>query len=277
MLARYSFRSQVVDRLEAIRSAILQPWGQPVDFLKRNSFDQAGPGLHFGLEAKTAYKWRPCQISQVVPGGAAWACGELMEGDEVVAVDGEKASQDTIMAALQGSKFSIGSESELTIMRGHAERKVVLSRSSELFTQTVSDAVETLGLLRQRIREVCDEKLSQDLSNLNAKLENQIRAHEMLRIRNEIALADKFSAAHLSGLMSNRMLRSACPDDGNSGGPDRCDRNDAVSMAGNSRRRSVRSYDDSARAYRGPGRDDRNARKGEDRAPGTSRDNEQEN
>ena len=56
MLARYSFRSQVVDRLEAIRSAILQPWGQPVDFLKRNSFDQAGPGLHFGLEAKTAYK-----------------------------------------------------------------------------------------------------------------------------------------------------------------------------------------------------------------------------
>eukprot|EP00290_Baffinella_frigidus_P039019 CAMPEP_0180304794 /NCGR_PEP_ID=MMETSP0988-20121125/26007_1 /TAXON_ID=697907 /ORGANISM="non described non described, Strain CCMP2293" /LENGTH=377 /DNA_ID=CAMNT_0022287033 /DNA_START=66 /DNA_END=1195 /DNA_ORIENTATION=+ len=100
---------------------------QRKDLLKESRDVNATIGLQIG-DAKTPHYSRR-HIVSLIPGGPAYTSGQVAVGDEIVAVDGEEVTDETVVDRMRGGNF-IGSRCVLTVRRKGIEHEVPLVRTS---------------------------------------------------------------------------------------------------------------------------------------------------
>ena len=166
-----------------------------IDFLKRDRQEKVGLGLRFGAQ-DTSGQYKPCQVCEVIPGGAAWASGEVMVGDEVLAVDGKDVTPQTVSQALNNPRSVVGSRCELTLSRAGERQQVFLTRTSAPFETAASSMVSVLKELEFKSKDVKDKKISEGLCAAVARLRKQMLEHERMRIRSQALCAEKLRLAH---------------------------------------------------------------------------------
>eukprot|EP00802_Teleaulax_amphioxeia_P017790 Tamp_17956.p1 GENE.Tamp_17956~~Tamp_17956.p1 ORF type:complete len:442 (+),score=119.31 Tamp_17956:60-1328(+) len=106
--------------LEAINSLITaeeeeEGWDLLRDDMKHRA-THSTVGLRLAQNSSAA-DLRPLQIQYVIPGSSAHICGLLSRGDEIIAVDGQQATEQRIVEQVRGTDI-VGSKVVLTVRKG---------------------------------------------------------------------------------------------------------------------------------------------------------------
>mmetsp|Transcript_11927 Transcript_11927/g.41094 ORF Transcript_11927/g.41094 Transcript_11927/m.41094 type:complete len:407 (-) Transcript_11927:977-2197(-) len=184
--------SSPIPYLQTIQSLVRsnqlgEHWDLLQDNVKRRGFNTT-IGIRLAMNSNAA-DLRPLQVQLVIPGSPAHVCGMLDRGDEIVAVDGESASEATIVSQVSGTDV-VGSRVTLTIKKKGSDRTfdIPLVRVSWSVVEAKEKIFILMEQLMKQISQDGSKRISQEYLSL---LYTEMKEYEKFRAINEMHVQDR--------------------------------------------------------------------------------------
>lgn len=165
-------------------------------------------GIRLGHNS-SAVDLKPLQIQHIIPGSSAHICGLLNRGDEIVAVDGARVSEDNInhaVAAVRGTdivgtnvaltfqQIGTGRKFDVSLVRGawgaveRKEKLFILFEEVIKLVKRESPAEDVLKVMHHVVEQAKDNEKARSLQEM--KIQNHLRAlqsemHRLLKAAKE--------------------------------------------------------------------------------------------
>mmetsp|Transcript_7808 Transcript_7808/g.19518 ORF Transcript_7808/g.19518 Transcript_7808/m.19518 type:complete len:527 (-) Transcript_7808:326-1906(-) len=157
------------------------------DVKRRGTHSTVGIRIAHGSNAQDL---RPLQIQIIIPGSAAHICDQLGRGDEIIAVDGRRVDESTIVTAVKGRDI-VGSKVQLTVRKGgHGQAfNVSLVRGA----WGAVERKEALFILFEELVKLVEKKRAShdEIMKVLTKLIYQAKENEKFRTLSEMRIHDR--------------------------------------------------------------------------------------
>mmetsp|Transcript_33170 Transcript_33170/g.68460 ORF Transcript_33170/g.68460 Transcript_33170/m.68460 type:complete len:487 (-) Transcript_33170:232-1692(-) len=193
-----SSESSPIPLLDAVQNLVTageneEGWDLLKDDVKRRG-THTTVGIRLGHNS-SAHDLRPLQIQIVIPGSAAHICGVLNRGDEIVAVDGKKVSEDDMpgaVSAVRGVDI-VGTSVAVTFKQNNTgkEMKVDLVRGA---WGAVERKEKLFILFEEVMKLVKKEAPYDDIMKACSKMVDQAKDNEKYRSISEMKIQMRLKA-----------------------------------------------------------------------------------